>query len=112
MPAHLCTSPIPLAIPGEMEESTEGPSVAVSGARRKKRRRKRIRSDNHAREAGSSSDERDKEWERESEAGLESSPKEQPVGQLQIRLETMGGKKSDICVTSTSSNFNFFFPPC
>lgn len=71
-----------------MEASTQGSSVAVPGTRRKKRRRKRIRSDNHAREADrSSSEERDKEW--ESETGLESPPKEQPVSQLQVRLETM-----------------------
>lgn len=86
VPAHLCTSPIPLEIPEEMEESTEGTSVAVSGTRRKKRRRKRIRSDNHVRDAArSSSEERDKEWERESETGLESPPREQPVSQLQVR---------------------------
>ncbi|CAG12378.1 unnamed protein product, partial [Tetraodon nigroviridis] len=83
LPAHLCTSPIPLEIPEGMEASTQGSSVAVPGTRRKKRRRKRIRSDNHAREADrSSSEERDKEW--ESETGLESPPKEQPVSQLQV----------------------------
>lgn len=86
VPAHLCTSPIPLEIPDQMEESAEGTSVAVAGTRRKKRRRKRIRSDNHMRDAArSSSEERDKEWERESETGLESPPKEQPVSQLQVR---------------------------
>lgn len=86
VPAHLCTSPIPLEIPEEMEESTEGASLAVSGTRRKKRRRKRTRSDNHTRDAArSSSEEREKECEREGETGLESPPKEQPVSQLRVR---------------------------
>lgn len=89
MPAHLCTSPIPLEIPEEMEESPEGASLAVSGTRRRKRRRRRNRSDNHPRDAArSSSEERDTDWERESEAGLESPPTEQPVSHLQVRLET------------------------
>lgn len=84
VPAHLCTSPIPLEIPEETEESPEGASLAVSGTRRKKRRRKRNRSDNHPRDAArSSSEERV-----ESEAGLESPPTEQPVSHLQVRLET------------------------
>lgn len=89
LPAHLCTSPIPLEIPEDTEESPEGASLAVSGTRRKKRRRKRNRSDNHPRDAaGSSSEERDTDWERENEAGLESPPTEQPVSHLQVRLET------------------------
>lgn len=89
VPAHLCTSPIPLEIPEETEESPEGASLAVSGTRRKKRRRKRNRSDNHPRDAArSSSEERDTDWERENEAGLESPPAEQPVSHLQVRLET------------------------
>uniref|UniRef100_A0A8C3G4U1 phosphatidate phosphatase n=1 Tax=Cyclopterus lumpus TaxID=8103 RepID=A0A8C3G4U1_CYCLU len=62
VPSHLCTSPIPLEDPEELEEIPEGSSVAGSGARRKKRRRKRMRSDTHLREeAGSSSDERERE---------------------------------------------------
>lgn len=89
VPAHLCTSPIPLETPEEAEESPEGASLAVSGTRRKKRRRKRNRSDNHPREAArSSSEERDTDWERESEAGLEGPPTEQPASHLQVRLET------------------------
>ncbi|XP_029286817.1 LOW QUALITY PROTEIN: phosphatidate phosphatase LPIN2 [Cottoperca gobio] len=88
VPAHLCTSPIPLEVPEEIEETPEGSSIAGSGARRKKRRRKRIRSDTHLREeASSSSDERDreKEWERESDqAGQESPAKEEPVAPLQV----------------------------
>uniref|UniRef100_A0A8C2ZYW9 phosphatidate phosphatase n=1 Tax=Cyclopterus lumpus TaxID=8103 RepID=A0A8C2ZYW9_CYCLU len=64
VPSHLCTSPIPLEDPEELEEIPEGSSVAGSGARRKKRRRKRMRSDTHLREeAGSSSDEREREKE-------------------------------------------------
>ncbi|XP_044036754.1 phosphatidate phosphatase LPIN2-like isoform X2 [Siniperca chuatsi] len=88
VPAHLCTSPIPLEVPEEIEETAEGSSIAGSGARRKKRRRKRMRSDNHLREeAHSSSDEREreKEWERESDqAGQESPAKEEPVTPLQV----------------------------
>uniref|UniRef100_A0A8C5GMM8 phosphatidate phosphatase n=1 Tax=Gouania willdenowi TaxID=441366 RepID=A0A8C5GMM8_GOUWI len=59
VPAHLCTSPIPCEAPEDLEKSTEAPFVSGSaGARRKKRRRKRIRSDTHLREqACSSSDE-------------------------------------------------------
>uniref|UniRef100_A0A8C3A1F6 phosphatidate phosphatase n=1 Tax=Cyclopterus lumpus TaxID=8103 RepID=A0A8C3A1F6_CYCLU len=65
VPSHLCTSPIPLEDPEELEEIPEGSSVAGSGARRKKRRRKRMRSDTHLREeAGSSSDEREREKDR------------------------------------------------
>uniref|UniRef100_A0AAQ5XKS9 phosphatidate phosphatase n=1 Tax=Amphiprion ocellaris TaxID=80972 RepID=A0AAQ5XKS9_AMPOC len=61
VPAHLCTSPIPLEGHEDLEETTEGSSII---ARRKKRRRKRIRSDNHLREdANSSSDERERERE-------------------------------------------------
>ncbi|MBN3322609.1 LPIN2 phosphatase, partial [Atractosteus spatula] len=57
VPAHLCTSPIPL----ESAEDCEAPGTPLSGAsRRKKRRRKRTRSDAPWREEGSSSsDERD-----------------------------------------------------
>ncbi|XP_075952332.1 phosphatidate phosphatase LPIN2 isoform X3 [Anarhichas minor] len=84
VPAHLCTSPIPLENPEEIEESPEGSSVA----RRKKRRRKRMRSDTHLREeASSSSDERkrEKEWERESDpAGQESPAKEESVTALHM----------------------------
>ncbi|XP_070696262.1 phosphatidate phosphatase LPIN2 isoform X2 [Pempheris klunzingeri] len=88
VPAHLCTSPIPLEVPEDIEETNEGSFIAGSGARRKKRRRKRMRSDTHLREeASSSSDERDreKEWERESDqTGQESPAKEEPVTPLQI----------------------------
>ncbi|KAM4613399.1 phosphatidate phosphatase LPIN2 isoform 2-T2 [Polymixia lowei] len=66
VPAHLCTSPIPMELPEEAEDPAEGPSSAGGGARRKKRRRKRMRSDTHLREEGSSSsDERGRERERE-----------------------------------------------
>uniref|UniRef100_A0A8C4DS49 phosphatidate phosphatase n=1 Tax=Dicentrarchus labrax TaxID=13489 RepID=A0A8C4DS49_DICLA len=89
VPAHLCTSPIPLELPEEIEETTEGSFISGSGIRRKKRRRKRIRSDTHLREeASSSSDEREreKEWEREIDpAGQESPDKEQPSTPLQVR---------------------------
>ncbi|XP_028262305.1 phosphatidate phosphatase LPIN2 isoform X2 [Parambassis ranga] len=77
VPAHLCTSPIPLEVPDEVEETAAGSSVAASGTRRKKRRRKRIRSDNHLREeASSSSDERDRErdCERETDPAQHESP--------------------------------------
>nr|CBN80930.1 Lipin-3 [Dicentrarchus labrax] len=88
VPAHLCTSPIPLELPEEIEETTEGSFISGSGIRRKKRRRKRIRSDTHLREeASSSSDEREreKEWEREIDpAGQESPDKEQPSTPLQV----------------------------
>ncbi|XP_070758044.1 phosphatidate phosphatase LPIN2 [Enoplosus armatus] len=86
VPAHLCTSPIPLELPEEIEETAEGSSIAGSGARRKKRRRKRMRSDTHLREeARSSSEEREREKEREREsdqAGQESPAKEEPVTPL------------------------------
>ncbi|XP_068172028.1 zgc:123305 isoform X2 [Antennarius striatus] len=85
VPAHLCTSPIPLESP---EETVEGSSITGTSARRKKRRRKRMRSDNHPREEGSSSSderEREKEWEREGDQkGQESSDKEQPSTPLQV----------------------------
>ncbi|KAM7422192.1 hypothetical protein PAMA_010322 [Pampus argenteus] len=88
VPAHLCTSPIPLEVPEDMEESFEGSSNAGSGIRRKKRRRKRIRSDTHLREeANSSSDEREreKELERESDqAGQESPAKEESITPKQL----------------------------
>ncbi|GAA6234526.1 phosphatidate phosphatase LPIN2-like isoform X1 [Lates japonicus] len=87
VPAHLCTSPIPLEAPEEIEETPEGSSVAGSGARRKKRRRKRMRSDTHLREDNSSSDEREreKEFERESDqAGQESPAQEELLSPLQL----------------------------
>ncbi|XP_034388634.1 phosphatidate phosphatase LPIN2-like isoform X2 [Cyclopterus lumpus] len=87
VPSHLCTSPIPLEDPEELEEIPEGSSVAGSGARRKKRRRKRMRSDTHLREeAGSSSDEREreKEWERESDAAGRESPAKESLTALQM----------------------------
>uniref|UniRef100_A0A667XDQ7 phosphatidate phosphatase n=1 Tax=Myripristis murdjan TaxID=586833 RepID=A0A667XDQ7_9TELE len=64
VPAHLCTSPIPIEVPEEAEETMEGSSSAGGGTRRKKRRRKRMRSDTHLREeASSSSDDRERERE-------------------------------------------------
>ncbi|XP_077458903.1 phosphatidate phosphatase LPIN2 isoform X2 [Stigmatopora argus] len=63
VPAHLCTSPIPLDDP---EEMTEASSVSGSGTRKKRRRRKRARADSHQREEGvSSSDEQVKEWDKD-----------------------------------------------
>ncbi|KAM8866900.1 phosphatidate phosphatase LPIN2 isoform 2-T2 [Synchiropus picturatus] len=85
VPAHLCTSPIPRDAP-EDTEVAEGLSVCGSGARRKKRRRKRVRSDSHLRdEAALSSDEeeREKEWERDSDQTGPESPKEERVSSLQ-----------------------------
>ncbi|XP_035802295.1 phosphatidate phosphatase LPIN2-like isoform X2 [Amphiprion ocellaris] len=85
VPAHLCTSPIPLEGHEDLEETTEGSSII---ARRKKRRRKRIRSDNHLREdANSSSDERERERECEREtdqAQLESPALEELTTPLQV----------------------------
>ncbi|KAL2090591.1 hypothetical protein ACEWY4_012854 [Coilia grayii] len=55
VPAHLCTSPIPMKPEeGSAEEEPQGPGVA-SGSRRKKRRRKRPRADSHRREDDDSS---------------------------------------------------------
>lgn len=87
VPAHLCTSPIPLVAPVESEEVAEGSAVGGSGTRRKKRRRKRARSDNHPKEEGnSSSDEMEKEWERDSDqVGQESPTREQVVSALHAR---------------------------
>ncbi|KAI4883059.1 hypothetical protein NFI96_029351 [Prochilodus magdalenae] len=58
VPAHLCTSPIPIEVP-EVSEVAESPSSTTSSSstRRKKRRRKRVRNDTHLREDGSSSSE-------------------------------------------------------
>ncbi|XP_072238656.1 phosphatidate phosphatase LPIN3 isoform X2 [Leuresthes tenuis] len=86
VPAHLCTSPIPLEVPEDIEETTEG--TPFTGCRRKKRRRKRMRSDAHLREeATSSSEERDREKELEREADLaqqESPEAEEPSTPLQV----------------------------
>lgn len=97
VPAHLCTSPIPLAAPVESEETTEASAAAGSGARRKKRRRKRARSDNHPREEGnSSSDEMEKEWERDSDqVGQESPAREQGVSALHARSVVEPGASVD-----------------
>ncbi|XP_024125419.1 phosphatidate phosphatase LPIN2 isoform X1 [Oryzias melastigma] len=57
VPAYLCTSPIPLELPEEVEEAAEGTPVIGVGARKKKRRRKRVRSENHPREEASTSSE-------------------------------------------------------
>ncbi|XP_061642097.1 zgc:123305 isoform X2 [Phyllopteryx taeniolatus] len=68
VPAHLCTSPIPLDAPEDTEDTTDASSLSGSGTRRKRRRRKRVRSDSYQREEGSSSadeQEKDKEWERD-----------------------------------------------
>jgi len=85
------------------EENGEGtPSGGGGGppARRKKRRRKRIRSDSHLREEGSSSsDEREKEKEKEKErehAEPESPAKEQYVGSLQVRSVALRWKKMSL----------------
>lgn len=90
VPAHLCTSPLPLELPEETAEAPEGSFITGSGTRRKKRRRKRMRSDTHLREdVSSSSDEREREkeeWERESDqAGQEGPVQEELVTALQMR---------------------------
>ncbi|KAM6980672.1 phosphatidate phosphatase LPIN2 [Aplochiton taeniatus] len=78
VPAHLCTSPLPMEVPSEPEEAPEepAPSSGTAATRRKKRRRKRIRSDTHLWEEGTSSSE---EREREREKGREHSEQESPV---------------------------------
>uniref|UniRef100_A0A8C5FJA8 phosphatidate phosphatase n=1 Tax=Gadus morhua TaxID=8049 RepID=A0A8C5FJA8_GADMO len=83
VPAHLCTSPIPMELP-ELGGEENGEVAPVGGGaqppRRKKRRRKRFRSDSHLREEGGSSSE-----EREREQNEQESPaKEQYVSQLQL----------------------------
>ncbi|XP_041836441.1 zgc:123305 isoform X2 [Melanotaenia boesemani] len=79
VPAHLCTSPIPLEVSEEIEETTEG--TPITGSRRKKRRRKRMRSDTHLREEASSSSE---EREKECEAHQESPESEELSTPLQV----------------------------
>ncbi|XP_056158000.1 zgc:123305 [Lampris incognitus] len=75
VPAHLCTSPIPIELPEEAEETVE--SSAGGGNRRKKRRRKRMRSDTRLREEdSSSSDEGEKERE---QFDQESPAEEMPI---------------------------------
>ncbi|XP_058259454.1 zgc:123305 [Hemibagrus wyckioides] len=58
VPAHLCTSPIPMEVP-EISEVAESPTSTASSSstRRKKRRKKRTRSDVHLHEDVSSSSE-------------------------------------------------------
>ncbi|XP_069014162.1 phosphatidate phosphatase LPIN2 isoform X1 [Embiotoca jacksoni] len=87
VPAYLCTSPIPLEIPEDTEETTEGSSITSCGAHRKKRRRKRMRSGSHLREeASSSSDERgrEKECERETDQAQQESP---PAAECAMALQ-------------------------
>ncbi|XP_029357392.1 phosphatidate phosphatase LPIN2 [Echeneis naucrates] len=88
VPAHLCTSPIPLELPEDIEENLEGSSVYGSGTRKKKRRHKRMRSGSHLRDDNSSSDEREreKEWERgeTSQVAQESPGQEEFVSQLHV----------------------------
>ncbi|CAL8337807.1 unnamed protein product [Lota lota] len=83
VPAHLCTSPIPMELPEEGGEETGEVAPIGGGAqpiRRKKRRRKRHRSGSHLREEGcSSSDEREREHNEQ-----ESPAKEQYVSSLQV----------------------------
>ncbi|XP_067094187.1 phosphatidate phosphatase LPIN2-like isoform X1 [Osmerus mordax] len=77
VPAHLCTSPIPMELPKGSEDTAEVLASVGGSWRRKKRRRKRMRSDTHLWEDGSSSsEEREREREREREqADLESPTK-------------------------------------
>ncbi|XP_048858436.1 phosphatidate phosphatase LPIN2-like [Brienomyrus brachyistius] len=56
LPAHLCTSPIPMV---DVEDHEAPDSPPCPGSRKKKRRRRRARSDAHREEASSSSDERE-----------------------------------------------------
>ncbi|XP_029906914.1 phosphatidate phosphatase LPIN2 isoform X2 [Myripristis murdjan] len=80
VPAHLCTSPIPIEVPEEAEETMEGSSSAGGGTRRKKRRRKRMRSDTHLREEASSSSD-DRERERECERDRDQAEQESPANE-------------------------------
>ncbi|XP_014899964.1 phosphatidate phosphatase LPIN2 isoform X1 [Poecilia latipinna] len=72
VPAHLCTSPIPLEVPEDTDVIAEG-----SGARKKRRRRRHVRYDTQQRdETNSSSEERDKEEQstKDSDAAQRESP--------------------------------------
>uniref|UniRef100_A0AAX7U1Z2 phosphatidate phosphatase n=1 Tax=Astatotilapia calliptera TaxID=8154 RepID=A0AAX7U1Z2_ASTCA len=81
VPAHLCTSPIPLEVLDEMEETTEGSSLTGSCSRKKKRRRKRMRSESHLKEeVSSSSDERESDH-----AQQNCTPSEELATKLQLR---------------------------
>uniref|UniRef100_A0A669FBU2 phosphatidate phosphatase n=1 Tax=Oreochromis niloticus TaxID=8128 RepID=A0A669FBU2_ORENI len=82
VPAHLCTSPIPLEVPDETEEATEGSSLTGSCSRKKKRRRKRMRSESHLKEeVSSSSDERESDH-----AQQECTPSEELATKLQLSV--------------------------
>ncbi|XP_077429416.1 phosphatidate phosphatase LPIN2 isoform X2 [Vanacampus margaritifer] len=86
VPAHLCTSPIPLDCPEDTEEINDGSSLSGSGTRRKRRRRKRVRSDSHQREEGSSSSdeqEKDREWDKDHNR-QESPDQDKHATQLQV----------------------------
>uniref|UniRef100_A0A672IXM5 phosphatidate phosphatase n=1 Tax=Salarias fasciatus TaxID=181472 RepID=A0A672IXM5_SALFA len=85
VPAHLCTSPIQLELPEDIDDTTEGLGPTGNGARRKKRRRKRVRSDSHLREeASSSSDEREREKDKSVYFSLSEEPNEE-LGAVQPR---------------------------
>uniref|UniRef100_A0A672IV23 phosphatidate phosphatase n=1 Tax=Salarias fasciatus TaxID=181472 RepID=A0A672IV23_SALFA len=107
VPAHLCTSPIQLELPEDIDDTTEGLGPTGNGARRKKRRRKRVRSDSHLREeASSSSDEREREKECEKEADLfqqESSSPEELTTSLQISRPCSPKSDSELVVKSQDS---------
>uniref|UniRef100_A0AAX7VF38 phosphatidate phosphatase n=1 Tax=Astatotilapia calliptera TaxID=8154 RepID=A0AAX7VF38_ASTCA len=86
VPAHLCTSPIPLEVLDEMEETTEGSSLTGSCSRKKKRRRKRMRSESHLKEeVSSSSDERESDH-----AQQNCTPSEELATKLQLSCGTVG----------------------
>ncbi|XP_030632401.1 phosphatidate phosphatase LPIN2 [Chanos chanos] len=61
VPAHLCTSPIPIEVPENEEAVETHSSTSSSSSRRKKRRKKRLRSDTHLRSEGSSSSSEERE---------------------------------------------------
>ena len=64
VPAHLCTSPIPMKLVEGSDETAEPPGSGVApGSRRKKRRRKRARSDRRDDDDSSSSEPPDQEEE-------------------------------------------------
>uniref|UniRef100_A0A665T6U2 phosphatidate phosphatase n=1 Tax=Echeneis naucrates TaxID=173247 RepID=A0A665T6U2_ECHNA len=107
VPAHLCTSPIPLELPEDIEENLEGSSVYGSGTRKKKRRHKRMRSGSHLRDDNSSSDEREreKEWERgeTSQVAQESPGQEEFVSQLHVCRPSSPKSDSELLVRPQES---------
>uniref|UniRef100_A0AAX7VGB7 phosphatidate phosphatase n=1 Tax=Astatotilapia calliptera TaxID=8154 RepID=A0AAX7VGB7_ASTCA len=99
VPAHLCTSPIPLEVLDEMEETTEGSSLTGSCSRKKKRRRKRMRSESHLKEeVSSSSDERESDH-----AQQNCTPSEELATKLQLSRSSSPKSDSELMVKTQES---------